>query len=198
MRAIVQGKSGSGKTNIAVNMIPLVGVWDKVIILAKELNQKLYNKTIEYVKKVEIAQKRRILLAIDDIADLPPLDSFSPDENSLIIVDDFVADDPKSLEPLESVWMRGRNRGISAIFISQSYFDTPKMIRKNSDYVFMKTVGPKDMKRIATEYAMGATAAEISAKYHKIDTADITKFFLIDRNTQDPRYQFRDGFEPMD
>lgn len=198
MRGILQGTSGSGKTNIAMNLIALIGIWDKVVILAKNLEEKLYREAIKYIKKVEIAQKRRILLAIDDIADLPPLDAFSIKENTLLIVDDFVADDPKSLKPLSEIWLRGRKNGISPLFISQSYFDTPKIIRKNSDYVFMKKVGPKDMKRIAAEYAMGVTAAEITAKYNQIDTTDITKFFMIDRNNKDPRYQFRNGFEPMD
>jgi len=198
-RGVLQGASGSGKTNIAMNLIGLIGIWDKVVILAKNLEEKLYKEAIKYIKKVEIAQKRRILLAIDDIADLPPLDSFSIKENTLLIVDDFVADDPKSLKPLNFIWLRGRKNGISPLFISQSYFDTPKIIRKNSDYVFMKSIGnPKDLMRIAAEYAMGATAKEIKAKYERVDTTDITEFFMIDRNNKDPRYQFRNGFEPMD
>ena len=197
-RGILQGASGSGKTNIAMNLISLIGIWDKVVILAKNLEEKLYREAIKYIKKVEIAQKRRILLAIDDIADLPPLDAFTIQENSLLIVDDFVAEDPKSLKPLSEIWLRGRKNGISPLFISQSYFDTPKIIRKNSDYVFMKSIGnPKDLMRIAAEYAMGATAKEIKEKYEQVDTTDITKFFMIDRNNKDPHYQFRNGFEPM-
>lgn len=197
-RGILQGASGSGKTNIAMNLISLIGIWDQIIILAKNLDEPLYRKAIKYIKAIELDQKRRILLAIDDIADLPPIDSFSPQKNTMLIVDDFVADDPKSLAPLSHIWIRGRKNGISPIFISQSYFDTPKTIRKNSDYVFMKSIGnPKDLTRIAAEYAMGATAKEIKEKYERVDTSDITQFFMIDRNNKDPHYQFRDGFEPM-
>ena len=41
-RGVLQGASGSGKTNIAMNLISGIGIWDKVIILAKNLEEKLY------------------------------------------------------------------------------------------------------------------------------------------------------------
>lgn len=198
-RAILQGASGSGKTNVAINLIQSIGIWERIIILAKNLEEPLYKNCIEYIQKIEKKTKRRILLAIDNIADLPKLEAFNKEENSLLIVDDFVADSPKSLIPLNEIYIRGRKNSVSSIFISQSYFDTPKIIRKNSDYIFMKSVGnPKDLTRIAAEYAMGATAKEIKAKYEKIDTKKITEFFLIDRNNKDPQYQFRHNFEPIE
>lgn len=198
-RGILQGASGSGKTNIALNLIQLIGIWEKVIILAKNLEEPLYKKLIAHCQKIEKATKRRLLLAIDNIDDLPPLAAFKKEENTLLIIDDFVADSPKSLIPLNEIYIRGRKNSISSIFISQSYFDTPKIIRKNSDYVFMKSIGnPKDLTRIASEYAMGATAKDIKAKYEQIDTKDITQFFLIDRFNKDPAMQFRHNFEPME
>jgi hypothetical protein len=199
MRAIIQGPSGSGKTIIAVNLIAGIGIWDKVIILAKDLGEPLYRYLIKEIQAMEKKQKRRILLAIDKIVDLPSLDAFNRNENTLFIVDDFVADDPKSLRPLEEIWIRGRKMSISSIFISQSYFDTPKKIRKNSDYVFIKQLGnPLDMARIAKEYAMGKTAKEIKDLYDRVMSgADVTDFFLIDRNNQDRSMQFRDGFGPI-
>jgi hypothetical protein len=198
-RALLQGPSGSGKTIIAINLLSGIGIWDKVVILAKNLEEKLYRKAIEYIQKIEKAQKRRILLAIDNIGDLPPLSAFKKEENTLLIVDDFVADNPKSLIPLNEIWLRGRKNSISPVFISQSYFDTPKIIRKNSDYVFIKELGnPMDLARIAKEYALGVTPKEIAAKYQRTLTGKVTDFFLIDRFNQNPSLKYRFGFQPME
>jgi len=198
-RGVLQGASGSGKTNIAMNLVSGIGIWDRVIILAKNLEEKLYRCCIREIRKLEAAQKRNILLAIDNIADLPPLKDFNPKQNTLLIVDDFVADDPKSLKPLNEIWLRGRKNSISPLFISQSYFDTPKIIRKNSDYVFVKAIGnPLDMSRIAREYALGVTPKQITALYEKTQRGRLEDFFLVDRFNPDLKYRFRDGFEPFE
>ena len=199
-RGIVQGPSGSGKTNVMMNLISGIGIWDKVVILAKNLDEPLYKYAIKAIQSMEVKQKRRILLAIDKVSDLPPIGAFNPQENTLLIVDDFVADDPKSLKPLNEIWLRGRKNSISPIFISQSYFDTPKIIRKNSDYVFIKKLGnPMDLTRIAKEYALGVTVSEIQAKYNKaLAGGEFTDFFMIDRNNKDPKLVFRHNFDPID
>jgi hypothetical protein len=117
----------------------------------------------------------------------------------LLIVDDFVADDPKSLKPLEHIWLRGRKNGISSIFISQSYFDTPKMLRKNSEYVLMKEMGnPQDIKRIAREYALGVKPEQIVELYERTLGGDFTNFFMVDRFNPDRRMRFRHCFEPFE
>ena len=197
-RAVVQGPSGSGKTNIAMNLISGIGIWDRVVILAKNLDEKLYRCCIAAIKKMEKEQKRTILTAITSIGELPPLNSFKPEQNTLLIVDDFVADSPRSLEPLNEIWLRGRKNSISSLFISQSYFDTPKIIRKNSDYLFVKALGnPLDMTRIAREYALGKTAKEIVTMYESTLRGDLTDFFLIDRNNPDLTLRFRYKFNPL-
>lgn len=198
-RAVLQGPSGSGKTNVAMNLISGIGIWDRVVILAKNLEEKLYKRAIATIQKMEKEQKRSILLAIDSIADLPPLNSFKPTQNTLLIVDDFVADNPKSLVPLNEIWLRGRKNSISPVFISQSYFDTPKIIRKNSDLVFIKELGnPLDVKRIAKEYSLGKTVGEIVEMYESTLRGDLTDFFLIDRFNRDPALKYRYKFDPID
>ena len=199
MRAVVLGPSGTGKTNLAVNLIPAIGIWKKIIILAKNLDQPLYHFVTKRIAEIKKEEKIEIeLLKIDNIKDMPPIDSFSPKVNTLLIVDDFVADDPKSLIPLNEIWMRGRGKGISPVFISQSYYDTPKMIRKNSDYLLVKELGnPLDLSRIAREYALGCTAKEIAAKYEKTVDGDFKSFFLVDRFNRDMALKFRHKFAPI-
>jgi hypothetical protein len=199
MRSIIIGPSGTGKTTAAVNLLPAIGIWAQVIILAKNLDQKLYRFVAKRIAEFQKEGCAIQLLMIDKIAELPPLDSFSAKQNTLLIVDDFVADDPKSLTRLDEIWMRGRGKGISPVFISQSYFKTPKMIRQNSDYIFIRKVqSALDLHRIMREYALSCTKEEMVKKYTLATKGDITNFFLIDLNTQDPSLQFRHNFDPME
>lgn len=200
MRALVLGPSDSGKTIIAINMINAFGCWDRVVILTKKLDEPLFKWAIERMRAIEKEQGRSICLAIDKIADLPALDTFKEEQQTLFIVDDFVEDDPKSLLPLSEFWVRGRKNGVSSVFISQSFFSTPKIIRKNSNLVFIKKLGnAKDFNRIAQEYALSDTAAQIAVRYNKVmKDSDCTDFFLIDKENKDSKLVFRDGYEPMD
>src|SRR4051812_32539706 len=70
LRALIVGPSGSGKTNITMNLLKLIGIWDKVVLLAKNLDEPLYKHLIEAYRKVEKKHKVQILLAITNIKDL--------------------------------------------------------------------------------------------------------------------------------
>jgi hypothetical protein len=208
-RALMVGPTNSGKTNITMNLISGIGIWDTVVILAKDLEEKLYKCAIREIRKMEEVQKRKILTAIDNIEDLQPINSFNREQNHLMIIDDFVFDNPKTLDILNEIWGRGRKQRISPVFITQSYFRTPIDIRRNSDYVFIKRLGgAKDAPRIAAEYALDATKEQIVEMFkstqnqtdpetgRKRDPA--TEFFLIDPFARDPALRFRDQFEPME
>ena len=49
----LNGPSGSGKTSLLLNFIKLINVWDKVILLAKDLNEPLYQYLIQTYEKIE-------------------------------------------------------------------------------------------------------------------------------------------------
>jgi hypothetical protein len=197
-RAIIIGSSGSGKSNLALNLISGIGIWTTITLLAKKLDEPLFKFLIKRITEMEKVQKRKILIAIDDINELPKLDDYKIEDNNLMLIDDFVADDPKALKPLNHIFLRGRKNGISPVFISQSYFDTPKIIRKNSNMVFVKSMGAKDFTRMAAEYAMGVSAKEMYSMYESTQHGNLTDFFLIDRENKDKSLIFRDGFDPID
>ena len=59
----------------------------------------------------------------------PDLDKFDKKENHLVIWDDLVLE--KNLKPVEEYYIRARKLNCSVIFLSQSYFQIPKIIRSN-------------------------------------------------------------------
>jgi hypothetical protein len=200
MRALIVGPSGSGKTNITMNLIKLINVgWDKIVLLAKDLEEALYQHLIDTCRKVEKKHKIQMLLAISNIKDLPELADFNPKENTLLICDDFICDKAKDLAKLEEIFIRGRKRGVSPVFLSQSYFATPMMIRKNVTYIFIKQLaGMKDLKRILAEYqGVGVTAEQLLRMYEHAVQGDFRNFFLIEPDSKDKRYMFRKNFDPI-
>lgn len=189
-RGLVLGPSGSRKSNITMNLIKGVGIWDKVIILSSDLEP--------YQKYIECMHNHRFILVANSTADLPPLDSFSPMENTLLIVNGGVIDQ-QIPTMLSQFFLRGRMLGISTIFTSLSYIDTPKLIRETCGYVFIKSiVNETDQARIFKGCVFGATIEEFKAKYQLTQTGDVCDFFLIDRITSDPRFRLRNRFAPIE
>lgn len=155
---------------------------------------------IDTIREIEKKHRIQMLLAINDIKDLPKVDDFNPAENTLLICDDFICDKAKDLDKLSEIFIRGRKNGTSPIFLSQSYFATPKMIRKNVNYVMIKKLaGQKDLKRILAEYSnCDATVDQVERMYNKAIEGDCTtNFFMIEPDATDRRLMFRKNFTPI-
>ena len=194
-RFLVVGPSGTGKTNGVVGFIKGVGNFTKIVLLAKNLDEPLYKHLIDSYRKVEKKLKIQILLAIDDINDLPSINDFDPKESSFFICDDFICDSAKDLARVEEFYIRGRKNGISMAFLTQSFFDTPKKIRKNTNYVMIKKMGgAKDIKRLLAEYQLGITPQELEQKYDDAVAGDFVNFFLIDHQAKTPELKFRKNY----
>ena len=74
----------------------------------------------------------------------------------LIIFDDMIADmiNNNNLNPIVTeLFIRGRKRNISIVFITQSYFKVPKDVRLNSTHLFIMTIPNKrELQQIALNH----------------------------------------------
>ncbi len=199
-RVLVVSPSGGGKTNLLRNIVDGIGIWDKIIIWAKDLDEPLYKDLIDKCRAAEKKYKVQILLAITHAKDLPDIDKdVDRKENTLLICDDLITEDPKSLKTLEPWWQRGRHYGVTMFFLTQGYYDVPKMIRKNSSYLILKKIkNVMDLGRITREFALGIKPAEIQAMYSYAMRGDpLTSFFMIDTETKDESMVYRANFDPI-
>jgi len=173
-RMCVVAPSGSGKTNMVVNMIHLFcagkGTFASILILTRNKDEALYNW---------LAQKGDGMIQIQEGLQLPKLDDFDKDFSHLIILDDLVLE--KDLSAVEKYYIRCRKLGVSIVFISQSFFKIPKIIRSNCNYLaILKLNGDRDCKLILSEFGLGISK-ECMVSIYEYCTREKFNFLLIDQ-----------------
>lgn len=194
-RILVVGKSGSMKTNLTLNLIKNIAP-DTLTLVCKDLEEPLYSQyLIPQLQKIEKKTKEHILDYMTEPNEMKNIDEFDKDKLNIIVFDDQVI--TPNQQNISQIYMRGRKRGILPIYITQSYFDVPKFIRKNLDYIFFKSCSSvKDMKRCLNEYNTNDISPENLVEIHKrAINQDPKNFLLIDLKTNNPNKKYRIGFD---
>jgi len=161
-RSLVVAPSGSGKSNFITNLISLFcrekGTFDQIYIFCKSKDEPLYRF---------LCDKSKGLIEVhEDLEKLPPLNELKPNEQTLIIFDDMVTDIKKH-PVISEYYIRGRKRGASLMFLSQSYYNTPKIIRQNINYcIILKLGGSRDINSLLREVSIGLTKEQLLEMYN--------------------------------
>ena len=129
-RMLVCGPSGSGKTNTLMHMIYNLLYYDKVYLYAKNLDQSKYQNLMDMFQPISDEAGYDVIEASND--QIIPVSDLNDDNQKLVIFDDFVCE--KNQKPLIDYFIRGRHKNCSVIYLSESYYKTPKDIRLNCSH----------------------------------------------------------------
>ena len=148
-RMLICGNSGSGKTNLLYHMLmkPLV-YYDQVHLYGKNLEQEKYKHMIETMN--DISGQVGYDIVHYNNGEIKPVDSLDSDSQKIVIFDDFICD--KNQKPLIDYFIQGRHKNCSVIYLSQSFYKTPKDIRLNcSHYVIYEFPSNNERNLISRE-----------------------------------------------
>ena len=137
-RILIIGGSGSGKTNLLLNLIENQPDIDKIYLYAKDPYEAKYQYLINKREGVGINHFKYLQAFIEYSNDMgnvhKNIDHYNPDKEKkiLIVFDDMIADmiqNKKLNSIVTELFIRGRKLNISLAFLSQSYFKVSKDVR---------------------------------------------------------------------
>ena len=184
-RMLIIGGSGAGKTQTLMNLIRIMnGTFNNIHIITKNKEEPLY----DYLEsKVDTG-----LTITEGINSAPDLDEFDKKEQTLIVMDDLVLE--KNQKQLEQYFIRARKLNCSLVYLSQSYFGVPKMIRMNLNYLIIKRLNTlQDLFRMMREYSLGVSKDVLVDLYQHSIQDNKQDFLLVDLDSE-PKDRFRFNF----
>jgi len=160
-RMCVVAPSGTGKTNFLLNLIKVFsqgeGTFADIAIITRNKDEPLYNYLSGEFEQIQIKE---------GMSSTPRLDDMDKKYNHLVVWDDLVLS--KNLNSVEEYYMRARKKNCSVVFLSQSYYDIPKFIRKNSNYLVLLDLGgsKREQTAIMNEWSSDLDKDELKAVYN--------------------------------
>ena len=146
-RMLIAGPSGSGKTNTLMHILmkPLA-YYDKLYLYAKNLEQGKYYYLTKTFDEISKRLDYNVLECSND--NIIPVSEIDSDSQKVVIFDDFVCE--KKQAPLIDYFIRGRHKNCSVIYLSQSFYKTPKVIRLNCSHFCINDFPSKNERSLIT------------------------------------------------
>lgn len=199
-RVLISASSGSGKTNVLLNIIDKSECFNRILIFAGDDEEVLYK-----LMEDKLGGDDSDFLLTDNLDLLPPLEELEDTDElqTLIIFDDMMCRGRKDLAKITEYFIRARKKNCSIVFITQSYFATPKHIRDNvSDILLFKSQNNDDLDRIMRRYNFGGTGKTPESKTYNDTLLKVYNFcvnepygFLTICTKVDSPYKFYKNFE---
>lgn len=165
------GRSGLGKTNALMELLHRAnGSYDNIILCCMSFaSDPLY---------VSMKTKNKSSMDVYEAA-VPKVSEYMGDKKKRVIIfDDMVA--KKEFESAISDWfIRGRKAGADMIFITQSYFDVPTLIRRSlSNLYLFPSSNKRELSMILREYPFMSDKEDEIHKYKRLVKGDGPSSFL--------------------
>jgi hypothetical protein len=187
-RMCIVAPSGSGKTNFLLNLIRVFshgkGTFASITIVTRNKSEPLYNYLEGENEQIQIKE---------GMHSTPKLDDLDKKYNHLVCWDDLVLN--KNLQNVEEYYMRARKKNCSVVFLSQSYYDIPKFIRKNSTHLVLLDLGgnKREKTAILNEWMGELDKDELNAIFNDA-TSEKLRPLIIQGGKCEKNKKYRKGF----
>ena len=180
-RMLLVGPSGCGKTNLLIHLLskPLI-FYDCIYLYAKNIEQDKYQDLIkDFIPISKEVGYDVIQYSNDKITPVKELDNES---QKVIIFDDYVCE--KNQNSIVDYLIQGRHKNCSVIYLSQSFYKTPKDIRLNCSHFCIYDVPSKNEIGLITR-ELGV----IKEQYEKATNKPFS-FLYVDKPSKKVRRNF--------
>ena len=170
-RVSIIGGSGSGKTNVLLNLVETQPGIDKIYLYPEHT----YKAKYQYLIKI------RENVGIDNFNDPKAYIEYSNDMHDIYkSIDDYNPDGDNKNLIVTGLFIRGRKLNISLVFITQSYFKVPKDVRLNTTHFFIaKIPNKRELQQIAINHSSDINTKDFANIYRKC-TAEPYSFLVND------------------
>ena len=145
---LICGPSNSGKTNILMNMMYELSLFDKIYLFAKNLEQDKYQYLLQYfAENINPEVGYEVIEANGD--EIIPLEELPVYNQKIVVFDDIVCE--KNQNSIINYFIKGRHRKCCVIYLTQEFYKVPKIIRDNCSHFCILNFHPRENKRIAGE-----------------------------------------------
>lgn len=187
-RMLIIGASGSGKSTLALEIIKrMKKTFNLIILCVKSAHEPLY----EFLRS-KLNEKQ--LMIFEGVDNVPPLELLDQHGGQILtIFDDLVLE--RNQEIIGQYFIRGRKiaDGVSCMYLTQSYYDTPSIIRKNCNFFALKKLSnERDLNRIMSEFSLGVDKPVLLDMYNDA-TEEQRSFLMIDIDAPHQK-RFRKNF----
>ena len=181
-RMLICGNSGSGKTNLLYHMliVPLF-YYGEIHLYAKNREQEKYQNLMNKMNEINGKTGFDIITVSND--EIIPINDLDYDDyQKLVIFDDYVCE--KNQRQIVDYFIQGRHKNCSVIYLSQSFYKTPRDLRLNcSHYCIYDFPSSRERNMIASELGVD------KEKYKKA-TKEQYDFLYVDK----PRKKVKRNF----
>lgn len=187
-RMVVCAASGGGKTNLTLEILHrMKGTFNLVVLCCKNPDEPLY----AYLQSKLDPDN----LHVFPDGKIPTIKEYEDEEGqSLIIFDDMVVETKQT--QMKEWFIRGRKcgkGGFSCMYLTQSFFGVPKVIRLQCNYLVLKKLhDTRDLNMILKTFSLGLTCEELMALY-RYCTEACDLFLLVDIDKAE-KQRYRKGF----
>lgn len=180
-RMLIAAPSGAGKSNAVMNIIYLMDkTFHEIVLCVKSADEPLY----------ELLETKLPNVVVYEGGEVPPIENFSRlDEKTkklkrvdqkqrLIIFDDLILDKKANIIAAQ-YYVKARKLGFSMIYIGQSFFQIPKMIRDNCQYFLLgKNLLKRDLRTILQTFPTDLCLDEFTQLYNHLTTEPLSIIML--------------------
>ena len=191
-RTMIIGSSGSGKTLALLNYIALCKNTFHAIYICTKMEEPLYQLLYDTMKKTG-----RVHILYNELSKLPPVDDIreKKEDATLVVFDDYVCDKKAMKSSLiADYFIRGRKQNVTCVFLTQSYFEVPKLYRSQMQYIILLKISSfRDLKLIFSDFQFGDDKDAFVRIYNEA-TGEFPNFLKISIDEQDFDKKFSKNF----